>query len=313
MIRFVIPAYNEAENIPRLLADLAPVARELGARVIIVDDGSTDGTGEVIREHAQDMHLAVVTHTVNRGLGTAINTGIRAALERVLRRRRDRHPRGRHDLRPLRPAAHARALRPGRRRRARLGLRARRQDRRRRRLAPAASKSVSNTFRYLGGLREMHTLSSLYRVYRAGTLRRAADTYGYLLVREPGFAANVELLLKLYNAGASVAEVPTVNDWTTRKGESKMQLKPTVLAYFRVMAAHMVGRIQPPPVSPLAEATAPLALPEAAPEPPSAAAATAASPSPRPDERAAAQRRHRRRRRPRHLAGPAPGPGRAPR
>ena len=74
----------------------------------------------------------------------------------------------------------------------------------------AASKSVSNTFRYLGGLREIHTLSSLYRVYRAGTLRRAADTYGYLLVREPGFAANVELLLKLYNAGATVAEVPTV-------------------------------------------------------------------------------------------------------
>ena len=43
-----------------------------------------------------------------------------------------------------------------------------------------------------------------------------------------------------------------------------MQLKPTVLAYFRVMAAQMVGRIQPPPVSPLAEATAPLGLPEPA-------------------------------------------------
>src|SRR4029079_7383803 len=45
----------------------------------------------------------------------------------------------------------------------------------------AASKSVSNTFRYLGGLREIHTLSSLYRVYRAGTLRKAADPYGALL------------------------------------------------------------------------------------------------------------------------------------
>jgi len=76
-------------------------------------------------------------------------------------------------------------------------------------------------------------------------------------VREPGFAANVELLLKLYNAGASVAEVPTVNDWTTRKGESKMQLKPTVLAYLRVMAAHLVGRIQPPAASPLADVVAP--------------------------------------------------------
>jgi len=138
----------------------------------------------------------------------------------------------------------------------------------------AASKSVSNTFRYLGGLREMHTLSSLYRVYRAGTLRRAADTYGYLLVREPGFAANVELLLKLYNAGATVAEVPTTNDWTTRKGESKMQLKPTVVAYLRVMAAHLVGRIQPPPVSPLAEATAPQGLPE-----PAAATVTEGSPA----------------------------------
>jgi len=72
-------------------------------------------------------------------------------------------------------------------------------------------------------------------------------------VREPGFAANVELLLKLYNAGAKVAEVPTVNDWRKRQGVSKMNLKPTVLAYGRLAAAQIVGRIQPPPISPLAE------------------------------------------------------------
>jgi dolichol-phosphate mannosyltransferase len=103
----------------------------------------------------------------------------------------------------------------------------------------------------VGGLREVHTLSSLYRVYRAGTLRRAADTYGYLLVREPGFAANVELLLKLYNAGAKVGEVATVNDWSRRLGTSKMSLRPTVMAYGRLMAAHLIGRIQPPPLSPM--------------------------------------------------------------
>ena len=113
---------------------------------------------------------------------------------------------------------------------------------------------MSNTFRVLGGLQSLHTLSSLYRVYRAGTLRQAADTYGYLLVREPGFAANVELLLKLYAAGATIAEVPTTNDWSTRRGQSKMKLKPTALAYFRVMIAHLAGRIQPPAISPLADA-----------------------------------------------------------
>ncbi len=277
MIRFVIPAYNEAENIPRLLADLAPVARNLGARVIFVDDGSSDGTADVIREHARDLHYAIVTHTVNRGLGTAINTGIRAALgessddDAIVTLEADTTS----DLSDL-PAMMeefdkgadivlASVYAPGGEIIGVAGWRL------------AASKSVSNTFRYLGGLRQIHTLSSLYRVYRAGTLRRAADTYGYLLVREPGFAANVELLLKLYNAGATVTEVPTVNDWRTRKGVSKMQLKPTVIAYGRLMAAHLVGRIQPPPVSPMAEATASFAVPKVQPKLEAVEAAPAAA------------------------------------
>jgi dolichol-phosphate mannosyltransferase len=80
MIRFVIPAYNERENIPNLLADLGPRASALGARIIFVDDGSTDGTAELIEEHSEGLHVAIVRHTVNRGLGTAINSGLRAAL-----------------------------------------------------------------------------------------------------------------------------------------------------------------------------------------------------------------------------------------
>ncbi len=251
MIRFVIPAYNERENIPNLLAELGPVARELGARVIFVDDGSTDGTAEAIEAHSDAVHLAIVRHEVNRGLGTAINSGLRAALgeskddDAIVTLEAD-NTSDLSDLPRMLERFHegadvvlASVYAPGGRI---LGV------------APwrlAASKSVSNVFRYTGGLREIHTLSSLYRVYRAGTLRRASETYGYLLVREPGFAANVELLLKLYNAGATVAEVPTVNDWSRRLGTSKMNLKPTLLAYGRLMAAHLVGRIQPPPISPL--------------------------------------------------------------
>jgi dolichol-phosphate mannosyltransferase len=251
MIRFVIPAYNERENIPALLDELAPVARELGARVIFVDDGSSDGTAQEIAAHADGLHLAVVRHDVNRGLGTAINSGLRAALgeshddDAIVTLEADNTS----DLRDLprmlerfdagSDVVLASVYAPGGRI---VGV------------APwrlAASRAVSGAFRVAGGLREIHTLSSLYRVYRAGTLRRAAETYGYLLVREPGFAANVELLLKLYNAGAKVAEVPTVNDWGRRRGESKMSLRPTLLAYGRLMAAHLVGRIQPPPLSPL--------------------------------------------------------------
>jgi dolichol-phosphate mannosyltransferase len=261
VIRFVIPAYNEAENIPRLLHDLAPRARALGARVIVVDDGSTDGTAQVIREHAEDMHLAIVRHPVNSGLGAAINSGIRAALseasdadaivtiEADTTSDLDTLPQMIEHFERGADMVLASVYAPGGQL---LGVSKPRI---------ALSKSVSNTFRYLGGLQELHTLSSLYRVYRAGTLRRAADTYGYLLVREPGFAANVELLLKLYAAGAKIAEVPTTNDWSSRKGQSKMKLKPTALAYFRVMIAHLAGRIQPPPVSPLATGASVRALP----------------------------------------------------
>lgn len=251
MIRFVIPAYNERENIPNLLADLSPRVRELGARVIFVDDGSSDGTSEAIEAHSDGMPVAIVRHTVNRGLGTAINSGLRAALgeshddDAIVTLEADNTsdlndlPRMLEQFAAGSDVVLASVYAPGGRI---LGV------------APwrlAASKAVSNVFRYTGGLQQIHTLSSLYRVYRAGTLRRAAETYGYLLVREPGFAANVELLLKLYNAGARVDEVPTVNDWSRRLGSSKMSLRPTVLAYGRLMAAHLVGRIQPPPISPL--------------------------------------------------------------
>jgi dolichol-phosphate mannosyltransferase len=251
VIRFVIPAYNESENIPNLLADLAPRVRDLGARVIFVDDGSSDGTSEAIEAHSDGLPVAIVRHAVNRGLGTAINSGLRAALgesqddDAIVTLEADNTsdlddlPRMLECFEAGSDVVLASVYAPGGRI---LGV------------APwrlAASKAVSNVFRYTGGLQQIHTLSSLYRVYRAGTLRRAAETYGYLLVREPGFAANVELLLKLYNAGAEVAEVPTVNDWSRRLGMSKMSLRPTVLAYGRLMAAHLVGRIQPPPISPL--------------------------------------------------------------
>jgi dolichol-phosphate mannosyltransferase len=258
MIRFVIPAFNEAENLPRLLDDLAPRARELGARVIIVDDGSTDGTSDAALNHRDDLHLAIVRHKRNRGLGTALNSGIRAALgessddDAIVTMEADNTsdlddlPRMLELFEQGYDIVLASVYAPGG---AILGI------------APWrmwASKAVSGSFRRLGGLSEINTLSSLYRVYRAGTLRRAAETYGYLLVREPGFAANVELLLKLYNAGAKVSEVPTVNDWSRRLGVSKMSLKPTVMAYGRLMAAHVIGRIQPPPLSPLSVDEAPV-------------------------------------------------------
>jgi dolichol-phosphate mannosyltransferase len=252
MIWFVIPAYNEAENVPELLARLRPVVGRLGARLVFVDDGSRDETAELIRRHAEGLSCVIVHNRHNGGVGVALNSGIRYVLEHgddddALVTLESDNTSDLGDLDKMLAlwqegydVVLASVYAPGGKL---LGVS---------RTRILMSRAVSDTFRVVGGLRQIRTLSSLYRVYRVGVLRRAAATYGWLLVREPGFAASVELLLKLYHAGATIAEIPTINDWRQRRGASKLRLVPTVIAYFRVAIAHLAGRIQPPPSSPLA-------------------------------------------------------------
>ena len=191
------------------MADLGPRARELGARIIFVDDGSTDGTAEIIEAHREGLHLAVVRHEVNRGLGTAINSGLRAALGESSRRRRDRHHRGRQHLRPRRPAADARAVRAG--------LRTSCSPRCTRRAGgssasrpggwppPRRSRTASATSAASRRSTRCPPCTASIAPARCGARPRPTATCS---CASPGFAANVELLLKLYNAGANVAEVP---------------------------------------------------------------------------------------------------------
>src|SRR3954447_7416593 len=69
----VIPAFNEAPSIAAVVRDLAASApwRE----ILVVDDGSTDGTGD----QAQAAGARVLRHPYNKGNGAAVKTGIRAA------------------------------------------------------------------------------------------------------------------------------------------------------------------------------------------------------------------------------------------
>jgi glycosyltransferase involved in cell wall biosynthesis len=70
-----VPAWNEEENLPAVLDDLRHVLPE--ARVLVVDDGSTDLTADVSREHGAE----VLSLGTNRGLPVGIAAGYRWALE----------------------------------------------------------------------------------------------------------------------------------------------------------------------------------------------------------------------------------------
>ncbi|NIR39909.1 MAG: glycosyltransferase family 2 protein [Actinobacteria bacterium] len=75
----VIPAFNEAHRIPTTLDSVARYLREadLDSEVIVVDDGSTDATIEVVRDHATDFaRLTVVPCGFNGGKGRAVRMGM---------------------------------------------------------------------------------------------------------------------------------------------------------------------------------------------------------------------------------------------
>jgi dolichol-phosphate mannosyltransferase len=76
MISFIFPAYNEAENLKRFPTEVIPIFDALGQsyEIVVVDDGSFDATAEVARTLGSNVRL--VQHEKNKGLGSAVRTGI---------------------------------------------------------------------------------------------------------------------------------------------------------------------------------------------------------------------------------------------
>ncbi len=86
-VSVVIPAKDEEENLPLLIEKLAEQFRRgrLRGEVILVDDGSTDGTYEIARAgSAQYRWLRVRRHGVNRGLTEALKTGFDSARNDIM-------------------------------------------------------------------------------------------------------------------------------------------------------------------------------------------------------------------------------------
>jgi dolichol-phosphate mannosyltransferase len=239
---FVVPAFNEEENLPRLLADLGR-RRELfpaGSALIVVDDGSEDGTAAVVEGYRGPLPLRLLRLEGNQGPGAAFRVGFAAALaaapaealvvtlEADTTSDLDALPRmlaeaaGGSDL--VLASVHG-------------GGRMTNVGPLRRLLSRAAGVVV----RLALGL-DARTVSSFFRVYRASILREAVAVHGERLIEEPGFACKAELLGKLAELGAGIVEVPVDLDGSRRMGPSKMRILPTLNGYRRLIWRKHVRR-----------------------------------------------------------------------
>ncbi len=229
-VTIVLPAYNEATDLPTLLKRISSeLTREgLDFRVVVVDDGSTDGTGKAALEAGSSMTMALINHPKNLGLGAALRTGLLASLSGegvVIVMDADNS----HDpaIIPamLRRIAEgydvviASRFQPGAKV---IGVKLYRR---------ILSHFASWVGQLLSGYPNVLDYSSGYRAYRVSILRKLRDQFGNRFVTENGFACMFEVLLKLRVVKARVVEVPFTLRYDQKTGRSKMNVCRTIWRY----------------------------------------------------------------------------------
>ena len=83
MILLLLPAYNEEISFPSLMKKLKNILQDLNEdyKILVCNDGSTDHTSAVVAEYSKEFPLAVIDHTINRGLGESSRDLFERAVE----------------------------------------------------------------------------------------------------------------------------------------------------------------------------------------------------------------------------------------
>lgn len=233
----ILPAYNEEANIANLLRRILKslTGAESSFSVIVVDDGSSDGTARILNELRSELPLTIERHARNQGLGATLRDGLRLAADSaggsdvIVTMDADES----HDpdlmLRMVNmihegyDVVVASRYQPGSRV---VGLSWTRT---------VVSSVASRLMRVLFPTPGLRDYTCGYRAYSAAALQQAYKRYGQEFVNQEGFQCMVDVLLKLRRLNLKFGEVPMTLRYDLKLGKSKMRILKTAIGTMRLI------------------------------------------------------------------------------
>lgn len=233
----ILPTFNEEKNIRHVLKDWKKEISYLNveyitqAEIIVVNDGSEDRTGAIVREFNENQGcVTLINHNQNKGLGGAILTGVNYFIENGKE----------DDLMVVMDADFTHKAYYIH------NLLGKKYEKKSdvviaSRFCPDAEVHGVTNFRkmlsYFAKLYNKITFSIPnvndytcgYRLYSYRIMEKVYRNYGKDMVSEVGFSCMVEVLYKCYISGAKIAEVPFALYYQDKEGSSKMKIITTII------------------------------------------------------------------------------------
>ncbi len=234
MIYILLPAYNESNNLKKLIRRIKETFNQLkkNYEIIIVNDGSEDGTKEILNELKKKYPIHILNHKKNLGLGAALNTGFVGA-SKILKKNDSlvvMDSDNTHDPKQIIEMCKYKNVD--------IIISSRYKKEAEIKGIPTYRMILSIGISLLAKIffkLNAKDITSGYRLYNYRTINYLSKKYRKNIIQSKGFSAPLEVILKLNPLNLKIKEIPIQLNYKLRGKESKMKVLPTIYEYLKLI------------------------------------------------------------------------------